>query len=149
MHQQSAMTLKTVCDSSGFTLVEVLVATTLVATSAVALAYLVALGAKQTVATRDALQAVVTAQSKLEELRALTWSYGVPGPGVPLSPAGTLVTDTPGFVNRTPLFVTRWAVMPRDPADADVVVMHVCVFDAAASSGGPEACVSTVRTRRP
>ena len=143
------MTLKAFCGPAGFTLVEVLVATLIIASAGAAIACLVALGARQTVSAREAFQALLTAQSKLEELRAITWNYRVPGSSIATSPPGSLFADTPGFVDRTPLFVTRWAVVPRDPADADVVVIHVCVFDAARPAGRPEACVSTIRTRRP
>jgi prepilin-type N-terminal cleavage/methylation domain-containing protein len=149
LHQKTSMTPRTICESAGFTLVEVLVAITLVASAGVALAYLVALGSRQAVGTREAFHALMAAQSKLEELRALTWSYSVPGSDIATSPAGTLAADTPGFVDRSPLFVTRWAILPRDPSDADVVVMHVCVFDAVTASEQAEACVSSVRTRKP
>lgn len=143
------MTLTILRTAGGFTLVEALVAAALVATGAVVLAQLVAVGAEQTTTTRDALEALVAAQSKLEELRATTWSYSVPGSDIALSPAGALSNDAPGFVDRTDRYVRRWAVTRRDPADSDVVVMHVCVFAAAVSGGRPEACVSTIRTRRP
>jgi prepilin-type N-terminal cleavage/methylation domain-containing protein len=135
--------------SAGFTLVETLVATAIVATAAACLAQLVSIGVRQTVAARATFEAVVAAQRKLEELRAVTWSYSVVGSNIPISPAGTLVKDTPGFVERVGGWTSRWAVLRRDPTDANVVVMQVCVFDANGTGTQPEACVSTIRTRRP
>jgi type II secretory pathway pseudopilin PulG len=135
--------------SKGFTLVEAVVAATLVATAAVVLAQLVALGATQSASHRDTSAALVAAQSKLEELRSVTWNYTIPGSDVALSPAGALFTDTPGYVDHAPLFVRRWAVTRFDPADESVIVIDVCVFAIARRAAAPEACVSTIRTRRP
>lgn len=133
--------------SAGFTLVEALVAAILVATAAVVLAQLVALGATQSAHNRGALEALVVAQSKLEQLRAATWSTSVVS--ADLTPGGSLVSDAPGYADRPPMFVRRWTVRLRDPADATVVVLTVCVFLATQIDAAPEACVSTIRTRRP
>ena len=131
----------------GFTLVETLVAIALVASAAVALAQLVALGRRQTSAGRDTLQSAIAAQGKLEELRAITWSHTVPGSDVPLSPPNSLTSDVPGFSDWTGPFLRRWGVVRREPLDADVVVMTVCVF------GGqgvpPGACVVSARAKQP
>jgi hypothetical protein len=54
----------------------------------------------------------------------------------------------PGYVDRITPFVRRWAITRRDAADADVVVINVCVFTVA-DVARPEACVSTIRTKRP
>jgi type II secretory pathway pseudopilin PulG len=135
--------------SAGFTLVEALVATALIATAAVTLAHLLALGVRQSATHRTALEALVAARSKLEALRSLTWSYSVAATDLAVSPAGSLFNDTPGHVDYPGPFVRRWAVTRRDPADADVVVIDVCVFAAARRGAAPEACVSSIRTRRP
>lgn len=103
----------------GFSLLETLIAASLVAVAVVAIAHLVAIGAEQTSAGRRAMTATVAAQSKLEQLRSLTWSYaadGAPlsdlstdtaadppspagGTGLSLSPPRTLVEDIAGYVD--------------------------------------------------
>jgi type II secretory pathway pseudopilin PulG len=143
------MTFTRYPSSAGFTLVEALVATALIATAAVALAQLLALGVRQSAVNRNALAALVAAHSKLEVLRSLTWSYTVAATELVVSPAGSLFNDTPGHVDYPAPFVRRWAVTRREPADADVVVIDVCVFAFRQRGEAPEACVSTIRTRRP
>jgi prepilin-type N-terminal cleavage/methylation domain-containing protein len=143
------MTLNRYRSSAGFTLVEALVAIALIATAAAALAQLVALGTRQSANNRDALMALVAAQSKLEALRSMTWSYTVASTNLTPSPVGSLFNDTPGHVDYPAPFARRWAVTRRDPADTDVVVIDVCVFAPGRRGAAPEACVSTIRTRRP
>jgi type II secretory pathway pseudopilin PulG len=133
----------------GFTLVEALVATAVLACTAVALAHLVAVGRRQTTHARDSLHAVTVAQSKLEELRAATWSATVPGSDLPISTADALIIDTPGFFDRAGPYVRRWTVTRRDPGDPEVVVINVCAFPAQDVTARPEACVATLRARRP
>ena len=153
----------------GFTLVETVVAAALVATAVVVLAHLVALGAEQGAGNRHALAAMIAAQSKLEELRSLSWTYALDG--TPLSDAGlspsplrSLFEDAPGYAeflddagaivpegdaDSWPVLVRRWAILPLVPADTDTVVLQVCVFRAGRAREHPEACVSAVRTRKP
>jgi type II secretory pathway pseudopilin PulG len=135
--------------SDGFTLVEAVVAAALVATAAVVLAQLVALGATQSASNRHAFEALVAAQSKLEELRSTTWSHAIPGSDVALSPAGALFSDTPGYVDHRAMLARRWAVARLDPGDVNTLVITVCVFAINGRAAAPEACVSTIRTRQP
>src|SRR5687767_10862498 len=86
----------------GFTLVETVVAAALVATAVVVLAHLVALGAEQSAGNRHALAAMIAAQSKLEELRSLPWTYAADGtplsdPGLSPSPDRSLFEDATGY----------------------------------------------------
>jgi Tfp pilus assembly protein PilV len=107
----------------GFTLVEAVVATAVMVAIVATVAHVVLMAAAQSTAARQDLQAVVMAQSKLEELRA--W------PGVPASG-----DDAIGGVAR------RWVVTSVDASSPAVVLLRVCVD---ASS----ACVATLRVIRP
>ena len=78
----------------GFSLVEVLVAMALVATSALGLAELIALSARVTQASRVDTVATLAAQAKLAQLRALAWSYDAAGTA--------LVSDTSTDVSVDP-----------------------------------------------
>jgi hypothetical protein len=158
--------------SHGFSLVETLVATLLVASTIVALAHLVALAGQQTVDASQASASLVLAQSKLEQLRGLVWSYDAAGArvssaGLVASPPDALWTDRAGYVEWldrfgvelplhagvVPHFRRRWAIARLDPLDEDALVVRVCVFAAGTRAGGaspaPDTCVSTIRVRQP
>ncbi len=130
---------------TGFTLIEIVVATTLVATAVAALAQLIAIGARQAVANRRALEAIVAAESKLEELRALSWTFSLEN--LSPSPPGALDSDVSGFFDRTGALTRRWAIAPLG-ADPNTRTISVCAYRLLASPIA-EACVTTVRTRRP
>lgn len=105
--------------SSGFSLVETLVATTLMATAIVTLAELFALSTRTNVSSRNTTYAAVLAEQKMEELRSLVWGFdtqGLPisdtssntaaspvtstgGTGLKPSPTTTLKEDTTGWVD--------------------------------------------------
>ena len=105
--------------AAGFSLIEVLVATMLLALALVSLAQLFALSTRSNIGARDTTFTAVLAQQKLEELRALTWGYdtlGLPlsdistntavspetatgGTGLAPSPPGSLGTNTNGYVD--------------------------------------------------
>jgi type II secretory pathway pseudopilin PulG len=147
----------------GFSLVEALIASLLAATAIVVLVQLAATGARQAASARRAGVARALAQSKLEELRSLTFTYEVSGvplgsPGLALSPDAALVEDHAGFVetlNRhgsptsdgeTPHFTRRWAIRPFE-GDRNTLVLQVCVYPAWEPFA--DACVWTLRTRMP
>ena len=79
--------------ASGFSLVEVLVATALLATAIATLAQLFALSTRTNLGSRNATYAVVLAQQKLEELRSLSWGFD--SLGLPVSDNTTDTTVTP------------------------------------------------------
>jgi prepilin-type N-terminal cleavage/methylation domain-containing protein len=137
--------IRTAC---GFTLVETLVATALVVVAAAGLAQLVAVGNRQSARTRDAFEALAAAQARLEALRAIPWSHADPATGAALAPGGSLSTDTPGYVERAARLLVRWEIQRVDPLDGNVLALRVCAFDPAAPSA-PEACVLSIRGRRP
>ena len=146
----------------GFSLIEALIASLLIAVAIVSLAQLIVLGADQSARVRRITTALTLAQSKLEELRSATWRFdaaGTPESSSALtpSPPSALVQDSVGYVDTLDRFgyhvgpdaahhVRRWAVGPLDAADPDTLVLQVCVFGSGASA---EACVWGIRTRRP
>jgi hypothetical protein len=103
--------------ADGFSLVEVLVATGLLATALVTLAQLFALSTSTNLTARHVSYTTVLAQQKLEELRALAWGYdsdGLPtsdissntatgepdgGTGLSPSPDTSLQENTDGYVD--------------------------------------------------
>ena len=102
---------------SGFSLLEVMFATAILATAVASLAQLFALSTKTNAGARATTFASVLAQQKMEQLRGLTWGFdtlGLPltdtssdttaaaetptgGGGLTPSPAGTLGANTNGF----------------------------------------------------
>jgi type II secretory pathway pseudopilin PulG len=114
---------------SGFTLVEALVAATLVATALVTLAHLAATGVRQSGTNARALIALAAAQGKLEQLAA-----------------GTLVNGTG---EDTGDLLVRWTIAPVAAADSSISSVHVCAYSAGRATDRPDACVATLRARRP
>ena len=121
----------------GFTLVETIIAAALVATA-------LGVGARQSADNRRQFTAVLDAQTKLEELRAMPWRIGVDG----LQPSApdALTRDVAGFYDEVHGYVRRWAITALTPDIPGVVALRVCVF-ADATRVTPEACVRSVRAR--
>ena len=122
---------------AGFSLLEVLVATMLLATSLVTLAQLFGISTHSNISARNSTYTAILAQQKLEELRALTWGYdtlGLPvsdistntavspetpagGTGLAPSPPGTLRTNTGGYVDYIDQFGNKLGGGPNAPAN--------------------------------
>lgn len=103
----------------GFSLLEVLVASTILTVGVLALAQLFALSTTSNTASKNTSYASALAEQKLEELRALTWGFdrdGLPlsdttsntavlpetttgGPGLSPSPSTSLQQNTQGYVD--------------------------------------------------
>jgi type II secretory pathway pseudopilin PulG len=106
-------------NDGGFSLVEVLIATSLLATSLVALAQLFAISVKNNAVAKNGTFTQVLAGQKMEQLRGLTWGFdplGLPisdvatdttvspevttgGKGLAPSPSNTLQSNTDGYVD--------------------------------------------------
>jgi hypothetical protein len=167
--------------------VDALVATALVVTVAAGTAHLLLWGRRATWAAAGKSKAVALAAEKLERLRGLAWetdASGTPisdevtdlsaeppgsgGTGLRPSPAGTLRSDTPGFVDYVDadgrwrgtgtrptagaVYVRRWSVEAFAPDNSNTLVLTVLVLplvDAAGSTGNPGRGVrlTTIRTR--
>jgi prepilin-type N-terminal cleavage/methylation domain-containing protein len=111
---------------SGFSLIEAMVATTILAVALVSLADLLVYATRTTMASRDTTRAVILAEQKMEQLKALAWSTkddgglvsdgtsnvaaasvsgecGAVGTGAAAgltpSPAGALAINTDGYVD--------------------------------------------------
>ena len=122
----------------GFSLVETLVATALLATALVTLAQLFALSTRTNVASHNTTYAAVLAEQKMEELRALVWGFdtqGLPisdiatdtsvtpmdsngGTGLKPSPTAALQENTPGYVDYVDGFGNKLGTGANPPQDA-------------------------------
>lgn len=126
---------------AGFSLVEVMVATMLLAVSIVSVAQLFAVATKKNFDAKTTTVATVAAQQKMEQLRSLTWGFdpaGIPvsdfttdttvpvprstgGKGLSPSPGNTLAANVPDYVD----YVDRWGNVlgggAEPPADTQYV----------------------------
>jgi type II secretory pathway pseudopilin PulG len=183
--------------ASGFTLVEVLFAVAILITIAVGVAQLIAAATRAVRSAREHSSAVILAAAKMDQLRALAWAYEPSAPGVPAvprsdratdvshpahvpggaglraSPAGTLVTSVPPYVDYLDddgrwvghdsappagaVFIRRWAVRPLPDDPERTLVLQVLVTTVrddrsrvAAWNGrtGVEALLVSVLTRK-
>jgi hypothetical protein len=153
----------------GTTLVEALVATSLLVALVSGVAHLL-LSAKQWALHAELVEAAtLAAEDRLERLRAVSWSYDLAGRPVgatelEASPSDTLVRSTPlyedtlartgepvsGSPPRDATFVRRWAVAQVAASDPGTRLLEVCVYRSPAPSGAvPIVCLATIRTRQP
>ena len=130
----------------GFSLVEVLVAMALVATSALGLAELFALSSRVSQESRIDTAATLAAETKMAQLRALTLVWDTSGApvassGLAWSAASTLTMNVDGFVDyldegggvvgvgvqppRTAVYLRRWSIQPLPADPANAVVLQV------------------------
>ena len=110
------VTIESLTDPRGFTLVEVLLAMTLLVVGVSTLASLTALATRANTAAITTTRASLLATQKMEQLRALTWGYdaagrpiadtttdltmfppGGGGAGLSVAPAGALLQNTFGY----------------------------------------------------
>jgi type II secretory pathway pseudopilin PulG len=147
----------------GFSLVEVLVAAAILMTGLIAVAQMFVTSTNQNMAARRVTTTAVLAQQKIEQLRALTWGFddfGLPvsdfasniavspptssgGVGLQASPANTLTTSTPGYVDyldayggwvgngaappANAIYVRRWSIAPLPTNPNNTLVFQVLV----------------------
>jgi prepilin-type N-terminal cleavage/methylation domain-containing protein len=181
---------------AGMTLVEVLIALAILTTIALGVAQLIALATSAMSRARLHTSAVILAAARMDELRSLAWTFapadrGVPaaprsdretdlsrpdrppgGRGLQPSPAGTLATNTPPYVDfldaygrwvgndttapANAVFVRRWSVTPLSDDPDRTLVLHVLVTTNAEDQlragawrrrSGTDALLASVRTR--
>jgi hypothetical protein len=114
-------------------------------------AQLVATATTATADARRVSEATLLAWQKLDELRSLAFAFddaGLPvtDPELSPSPAGTLSTDTDGYVERLDdLYRRRWAIAPA-AGDPDLLLLRVRVV--AAGRENELASAVTLRARR-
>jgi type II secretory pathway pseudopilin PulG len=82
-------------DEAGFSILEVLVAITIMTVAVVGLAQMFALATHANASARATTYAAVLAQQKMEQLRALTWGFDVQG--LPVTDTTTDVTAVPAI----------------------------------------------------
>jgi type II secretory pathway pseudopilin PulG len=160
--------------SHGFTLLEVLVAMTLLFVAVAALSGLSLMATQANVSAKTTTFAALLASQKIEQLRALTWGYDALGQpqsdaGLALSPADALEQNTIGYcdfldANGTAvgsgssppagaMFVRRWSIQPLPSNPANALVFQVVVKRMKSGNAGSvvvfgdEAALATVRTR--
>lgn len=153
----------------GFTLFETLIATGILVTAMAGIAQLFVLSIRFTRESAQFGVALVSAQDKLESLRALT--YGFDEGGEPVtdgrllpSPAASLSGNTGAYFDwldesGAPVadadqasYVRRWKIAVLDDHLPEAVAIEVCVFKADSAETGPagaEACLATLRARQP
>ena len=160
--------MSSLTSARGFTLVETLVATSILITALAGIAQLFVLGMHLTRGASASGGALIAAQQKLEGLRALAFTYDDGGTAVTAaelatSPATSLDEDIDGNVDwvdddaqssdrpEGAAFVRRWRVSSID-GSADALAIEVCVFKPPPTAAGhlsAEACLSAIRTRQP
>jgi prepilin-type N-terminal cleavage/methylation domain-containing protein len=146
----------------GFSLIEALVAMTIMLVGVLPLAQLMAASTKSNSSARANSLATLLAAAKVESLRAIEWR----GAGLAPSPAGALSTNTPGYVEYldgrgatlsdsglvagTPpvgtVYLRRWSVVAL-PATLSAVVLQVVVKPWPDRGAADAARVTAVRTR--
>jgi hypothetical protein len=158
----------------GFTLLEVLVATTLLFVAVAALAGLSVMATQANATAKTATFAALLAAQKIEQLRALPWGYDALGNprsdvGLTISPADALSQNAAGYCDfldangaslgggpsppAGAVFVRRWSIQPLPSNPANALVFQVLVRRLRAGASGvalvfaDEAALTTVRTR--
>lgn len=160
--------MSSTASARGFTLLETLVATSILVTALAGIAQLFVLSMHLTRGASVSARALVTAQQRLEALRGLAFTYDHGGAPITaaelaISPPSSLDediednvdwVDDDGQAGDNPAgaaFVRRWRVSPLAES-ADAIAIEVCVFKPpafAASHRSAEVCLSAIRTRQP
>lgn len=145
---------------TGCSLLEVLVATSVVVVAVVALAQLCGIAIDTNARARSTTFAVLVAEAKMEALVATCAAADAIGATLAASPAGALDRDTPGFFEYVEqngaTYLRRWSIdpLPASP-DAARVLQVVAIRSRGAADADrdvtrrPEAArLITVRMRR-
>jgi prepilin-type N-terminal cleavage/methylation domain-containing protein len=135
----------------GFTLIEVLVAITLLATAAAGVGGLVTLAALSVRDARAHTWATLLAAGKMEHLRSLGWSE------LATSPPESLAVDTAGFVEYLDakgqetgsgaVYVRRWSIQPAPVDSMNSRLLQVRVMPAS-QPRGVSVVITSLRTRK-
>ena len=148
----------------GFTLFETLVATGILVTALAGVAQLFVLGSQLTRQAGASGAALIAAQDRLELLRGQAFTYDPSGiavtdPALEPSPESSLDQDVDPYVDwldangdftdsaEDAVIARRWRITSLGATTPDAIAIEVCVFRFGA--GGPDTCLSTIRTRQP
>ena len=160
--------MQTLDSSRGFSLVEVMVASAILACAVLSVAQVMAVATSSTAGARGVSEATMLAWQKVDELRGLAFTYDDAGVAVTddalePSPGGTLSRDTAGYVEHLDAFGERlgtdapasppgsaryrrrWAIA-LSSGDPDAVILRVRVLDVARDQ--ELASAATIRARR-
>jgi prepilin-type N-terminal cleavage/methylation domain-containing protein len=152
----------------GFSLIEVMVASAILACAVLSVAQVMAVATSSTADARGVGEATLLAWQKVDELRGLAFTFDDAGGPVTddalaPSPGGTLSRDTSGYVEyldtlgqrlddgglagrpRGARYRRRWAIA-LSTGSPDAVIVRVRVLDVARE--GELASVATIRARR-
>jgi hypothetical protein len=161
-------TMRNLVNDRGVTLIETLLAASLLFTLAGGVAHLLLLTRQLAVGAEQVTAAIVAASARIERIRAVPWHYGLDGSvpevaAIAVSPSGTLERDTEGFYEvldaaGRPLeggstdrrMVCRWAIVPASGGTPDLRGIEACVFAWPAGDGArPLVCLASARGRQP
>jgi len=150
----------------GLTLVETLLAASLLFTMAAGIAGVLVLTRQLAIRANQMTVATLAASARLERLRAVPWSYDLDGStpdvaALDITPPDTLERNVAGYhewldaAGRSaqggsdePAMVVRWAIVPG--ADRESRGFEVCVFGWPATPGAsPLLCLASARGRQP
>ncbi len=104
------------CPEAGFSLVETLVATTILATVSLGVAQMFIFATDKTRAGKVETSAAVLAEQKMEQLRGLTWGFDLTGQGLPTSDTSTNLAVDPPDASGTGLNPSPAGVMESNTA---------------------------------
>jgi prepilin-type N-terminal cleavage/methylation domain-containing protein len=164
-------------NARGFSLLETLVATTVLTVAVAALAQLFILATRANRSAGATTHAAILAQQKMEQLRSLTWRFEddrgpASDPGLSPSPANALDANAAGYCDAVDRFgrvldgdgmggaayIRRWSIVPLPSNPANTLVLQVRVVRAAAVGSSilpapgtrvaDEARLVSVRTRK-
>lgn len=131
--------------ADGFSLIEVLVASAVLATAIAGLVPLFLVAARANIDARDATYAAVLAAQKIEELRAAPFSAAAAGEFAEyLDPRGVLLDAAAG--RRRAAYRRGWTIAPLPAHPLDAVVITVAVSRLHAANSGVR--LLTIRTRK-
>jgi prepilin-type N-terminal cleavage/methylation domain-containing protein len=138
---------------NGFTLIEVLVAMTLLATASAGVGGLITMAGSSVRAARAHTWATILAGDKLEHMRALSWSQ------LGRSPGGALQRDVAGYVDYLDakgqevgsaagaVYTRRWSIQAL-PADPDNTVLLQVLVMPTVRHGGISVALTSLRSRK-
>jgi hypothetical protein len=151
---------------SGLSLLETLIATSVLITSLAGTAQLITFTARWLLDSGWEELALTAAQAQIEVLRSRAWTVdalGIPVTDLALapSPPGALFEDVEGYTDvldrhgrwvdsssQDGVFRRRWAITRTPGAGPDAIAIEVCVTRLAAPRSAPS-CLATIRTRQP
>jgi prepilin-type N-terminal cleavage/methylation domain-containing protein len=132
----------------GFSLVETIVAASLVAAALVALAQFVAVGMQSGAAARARAATTLMAEQKMEQIRAMPWSEIAATPGVVtdyLDASGNQQCVNSGAACGDAVFVRRWSATAT-AFSTDVLFIEVDVHLVAQGHGATTLVTARART---